>query len=264
MSQIERRVYLVKAVKTNTATPTEERELVDIFRRLYRRHRVENHLFDQDELYSAYLMAAWNAVYRAKLNVGDPVLFCVRRGNGAMLDYYRSESRLRLVLVCEDCSAEWSYDRPNIGQPCRHCGGQLKSQERTVHSRLSLERASAHHSPVGHTGRQDDQIDSRDSITITFLTGRNKETKITWSKPEVFDFLVSVIEAEGKSGQSRLDPLMLRVAKSALEHQVPFRDEAMRQYGKSSAWAVYAEGVISRLLADSTQSFAVKQEAPIQ
>lgn len=265
MTQIEQRRYLVKRVRAGVATANEERELADIFRRLYRPHRVTNYLYDADEMYAAYLFAAWNAVYRAKPNVGDPVMFCIRRGRGAMLDFYRSESRLRLVLVCQECSSEWPYDRPYIGKDCRHCGHTvLRSYERTVHSRLSLERASAHHGPVGPAGRQDEQDDSRNSITLTFLTEKNKETKTTWYKPEFFDFLVSVIEAEGKREAPHLDPIMLRIARSALENQVPFRDEAMLQYGKSSAWAVYAEGVIARFLADRTQSLATGQEAITQ
>lgn len=260
MTQIEIRRALVKKIKAGTATTSEERELADILRRLYRPHRVTNYLYDADEMYAAYLLAAWNAVYRAKLNVGDPVMFCVRRGRGAMLDFYRSESRLRLVLVCEKCSAEWPYDRPYIGKECRHCGhAVLRSFERTVHSRLSLERASAHHGPVDPTGSQESKTTQVESYVFTFLNQRNKETKVTWYKQEFFDLMLALVEDDGKTAAPVLDQTMRTIAKTALIHKVPFRDEAMVQYGKSSAWSVYAEGVIARFLADRTQSLAVRQ-----
>jgi len=253
MTQIEYRRSLVKRVKAGDQAA--ERELVDIFRRLYRPHRSVNYLYDPDEMYAAYLIAAWNAVYRAKLDVGDPVMFCVRRGSGAMLDYYRAESKLKLVLVCGMCSSEWPYDRPYIGKVCRHCGNDsLKSHERTTHSRLSLERASAHHDTTTLQGQQE-----RDkSFFVELLNIGNKENKVTLSKQVFFDFLITLVEDEGKKATPALDPVMLKIAKSALANRIPFRDEAMLQYGKSSAWSVYAEGVIARFLSDRTNSHLIE------
>jgi len=88
---------------------------------LYKPHKIENYLYDQDELKAAYLVAAYNALSRAKLDVGDPLAFCANRGKGARLDYYRKRSSEALNLICEECHTEHSYSYFILDNGCKHC-----------------------------------------------------------------------------------------------------------------------------------------------
>ena len=90
------------------------------FERRYQPHKIDNHIYDADEMKQDYLWACWNAIPRAKMDVGDPILFCVRRGRGAMLDYYRRIGSQRLFRVCMDCGYKHTYDARITN--CRECG----------------------------------------------------------------------------------------------------------------------------------------------
>lgn len=119
---------ILQKIQENKSTPQENNIIVKEFDRRYRPHKITNYLFKQDELKSEYMIACWEAIFRAKLNVGNPIMFCIRRGYGAMLDYYRSTSSKNLLKICPKCNISVAYDRRNIN--CKICGTEYKSIEK--------------------------------------------------------------------------------------------------------------------------------------
>ena len=114
---LDRKKLLVSKLQSGECTAREEHELCLEIENCYRPHKIDNYLHSQDELKSDYMIAAWSALHRAKLGVGDPVMFAVRRGNGAMLDYYRSVSNKRLRKRCS-CGLDHRYS----AKSCKACG----------------------------------------------------------------------------------------------------------------------------------------------
>ena len=129
---LEEGKQLIYKVQKGIASKVEERKLIEEFRCRYRPHQHINYLYDQNELESEYLLASWNTIFRAKLDIGDPISFCVRRGYGAMLDYYRKISSDRLILICPLCGSEYTYDRRNKNCKNKFCTytGELESREK--------------------------------------------------------------------------------------------------------------------------------------
>jgi len=125
-------------IQLNISTSEDESLIVKEFENRYRPHKIDNYIYDPDDLKSEYLIACWNAIPRAKLDVGDPIAFCVRRGKGAMLDYYRKVSTQRLVKICESCNTVVAYDRRNVY--CKSCGEEYISlmKEDTVHEFVEI------------------------------------------------------------------------------------------------------------------------------
>lgn len=117
-----------KRIKEGKASFDDEALILKEFESRYVPHKIENYLFDQEELKAEYMFACWNAIFRAKMTVGDPIAFCVRRGKGAMLDYYRRVSSNKLMKVCSECNTKVAYDRRN--QFCKLCGSDYISMEK--------------------------------------------------------------------------------------------------------------------------------------
>lgn len=114
---------LVEKFKANKLTPKDERILYTELESHFKPHKIDNHLYDQEEIKSEFMVAAWNALHRAKTDVGNPILFAARRGYGATLDYYRRVSAQRLLKICTKCGAPHTYDhrRKKCSNPA--CGG---------------------------------------------------------------------------------------------------------------------------------------------
>ncbi len=110
---------LIKKLQEDIASTADQRKLLNELELRYRPHKKDNYLYDTDEIKQDYLFASWNALYRAKLNVGDPIAFAINRGRGAMLDYYRKVSSQCLLLICDDCGEAMTYDRRNT--KCKSC-----------------------------------------------------------------------------------------------------------------------------------------------
>ena len=132
---LEESRQLIKKLQTNKILVKEERLLLSEIEARYQPHTYNNYLYDPDDMKSEYIMATWNALFRAKLNVGDPIAFACNRGRGAMLDYYRKVSSERLILYCPSCGREYTYDRRNIcckNPDCKHYQKEdvLKSREK--------------------------------------------------------------------------------------------------------------------------------------
>ena len=120
---------LIKKLQLEETTQIDEQRLLKEIKKRYRPHKNENYLYDSTELEQEYLIASWNALYRAKMNIGDPMAFAINRGRGAMLDYYRRINSQRLILICDDCGCKVTYDRRN--NKCRNCGCiELTSMEK--------------------------------------------------------------------------------------------------------------------------------------
>lgn len=134
---------LIKKLQAGTLTVPEENKLYSELQSRFRPHKIENHLYSQDEIEEEFLLASWNALYRAKTDVGDPFAFAIRRGNGAILDYYRKVSRERLVYRCPDCGEVYSYDHRRKSCDNPTCIGELISAEKYEYTDLSVISDSA-------------------------------------------------------------------------------------------------------------------------
>lgn len=121
---------LIKKLQDNKLSPAEEMQLYKAVEEKYRPHKTSgNYLYNEIELKEEFIMATWNALYRADLDLGDPLMFAVRRGNGAMLDYYRKVSAEKLLFVCQDCGHTMSHDHRT--KSCKLCKStNLKSIEK--------------------------------------------------------------------------------------------------------------------------------------
>lgn len=117
-----------KKIKDGNANLWDEYTVLQEFKRKYVPHKIDNYLFDPDEMKAEYMFACWNAIFRANMCVGNPISFCVRRGRGAMLDYYRKVSSDRLIKVCINCQNKVAYDRRNLF--CKKCGADFISLEK--------------------------------------------------------------------------------------------------------------------------------------
>ena len=127
----EESIKLIAKLQDGSINRIEENKLYAELRSRYRPHKIENWLYDAEEMEEEFILASWNALYRAKGDVGDPISFAVRRGNGAMLDYYRKKSRENLIYQCTECGTIWSYDhrRKRCDNPlCEH--GTLISKQK--------------------------------------------------------------------------------------------------------------------------------------
>ncbi len=130
-------VVLIQKLQKNKISIKEERLLLAEIEARYRPHLKTNYLYDPDEIKAEYIMATWNALFRAKLNIGDPIAFACNRGKGAMLDYYRKISSEKLILFCPSCHNEYTYDRRNIFCKKTNCRnyqleGLLQSREKEI------------------------------------------------------------------------------------------------------------------------------------
>jgi len=119
---------IIKKIQEGNSKLMEEKIILSEFERRYVPHKIENYLFSQDELKAEYMFACFNAIFRAKIDIGDPVAFCVRRGKGAILDYYRSICSQRLIKYCPECNVVVAYDRRN--KQCKQCNTEYSSCEK--------------------------------------------------------------------------------------------------------------------------------------
>lgn len=120
---------ILSKIQNNQATITEQRVMLNEIKSRFKKHQHTNYLYDQDEIEAVFLEFSWKALFRAKLDIGDPVSFACQRGHFATIDYYRKVSSQMLVLVCSTCNNSMTYDRRN--KRCKMCGGsELHGQEK--------------------------------------------------------------------------------------------------------------------------------------
>lgn len=121
MEQTLTNEIIIKIQKGQKPTLTEQSHITKELLKFFKPHQNQNYLYDQDEIKSAFLIAAYNALGRAKLDVGNPLAFCARRGYGATLDYYRAVSSQKLFYQCDECSTIFSYTHKNTKNGCPKC-----------------------------------------------------------------------------------------------------------------------------------------------
>lgn len=110
---------ILSKIQQNKATITEQRVMLNELKSRFRQHKHTNYLYDKSDIESVFLESSWNALYRAKLDIGDPISFACNRGYFATIDYYRKVSSQMLVLKCECCGHTMTYDRRN--KECKMC-----------------------------------------------------------------------------------------------------------------------------------------------
>ena len=114
---------LVHKFQTGKLTAKDERALYVELESHFKPHKVDNYLYDQEEIKSEFMLASWNALSRAKIDVGNPILFAARRGYGATLDYYRKISSQKLLKICSKCGTAHTYDHRRKECSVPNCGG---------------------------------------------------------------------------------------------------------------------------------------------
>lgn len=127
---------IIKKIQNGCASPLEQKFVYDKLIKAYKPHTY-NYIYDQDEIKNEFLFHAWNALYRVNLNIGDPICFAVKRGRGAMIDYYRKISSQNLWFFCQDCGHRMAYDRRT--KKCKKCQSKnLISLEKIEYTFTSL------------------------------------------------------------------------------------------------------------------------------
>lgn len=121
MEQTLTNKIIIKIQKGQNPTLSEQSHITKELLKFFKPHQNHNYLYDQDEIKSAFLIAAYNALGRAKLDVGNPLAFCARRGYGATLDYYRAVSSQKLFYQCDECNTVFSYTHKNTENGCPEC-----------------------------------------------------------------------------------------------------------------------------------------------
>lgn len=214
----EEGIQLIKKLQDGTITIQEESKLYMEIKSRFRPHKMDNHLYTQEEIEEEFVLASWNALYRAKLNVGDPINFAIRRGNGAILDYYRRISREKLIYKCPDCGAVYSYDHRRKECANKSCIRPLISQEKY------------------------------ESIEITNnLTELSVE--LDFDIPIVFLEIIEVVK-----GLDSISDMEKEYAIKAIKNRVSFHDQILES-GKSATFAKSFQDKISQLLSPFKDKF---------
>lgn len=191
---------LIEKVQKEIATPQEERRLFLELESRYQPHKIENYLYDPEEMKAEYMWGAWNAIYRAKLNIGDPIMFCIRRGKGAMLDYYRKIDSKYLIKICPNCGLEVACDRRN--KVCKNCGEEYT----TIHKEESMSVED-----FNQVFSQDDHV---------------KQVEIE----EMFEEVIQLIDTSDFNEELKI------ITIASLTNKVDFIEYA-KSIGKSKQWA---------------------------
>lgn len=225
LSLEESRELIIK-IKSGKSTKSDEYKLYMEFKSRYRPHIHDNYIYNNDELESEFLLNAWNAIFRADPNVGDPIMFCVRRGNGAMLDYYRKISSQKLILECPMCNTQYTYDRRNKSCKNPHC----KCYKNEKIGLISKEK----------------------EITDEFITDKYLvHTDNIINSIEIEETLVEVINFLEFID---IDKFEKNLASEALKNKMDLYDYA-RYTGKSHSWSVYFKNKIISILRPYKDNF---------
>lgn len=92
--------------------------------RRVRRHYARNVLVEPAEIDSEFLLGCWKALPRAKLNVGNPLMFMCYKGGMAVVDLFRSRIEKGVLASCSDCG-QTRNTLMKAGRPtCRSCGSR--------------------------------------------------------------------------------------------------------------------------------------------
>lgn len=220
-NKIDQLRIMVKALQDGVASAKTERDLYQELESRYKPHKMENYIYDREDMREEFLLEGWNALYRAKLDVGDPVTFAVNRGNFAMIDYYRKVGSEKLILVCKDCGHHMTYDRRNTA--CKKCySTQLTSEEKEVLSEMS---------------DFDTNFTSSDSFTTSVEID------------EILSELIQLIEITDE-----LSSTYKSLAVEALKNKERFYDYA-KSTGKSHSFAIALEKKIQSFLGQFKDRF---------
>ncbi len=209
----EESIIIIKKLQNGTISRSEENKLYSEIRSRYRPHKIENWIYDAEEMEEEFILASWNALYRAKLDVGDPISFAIRRGNGAMLDYYRKKSRENLIYQCVECGTIWSYDhrRKRCDNPfCEH--GTLISKQKY------------------------------ESTTTVDLNTIDIPVEIDLDMPIIFKEIIDLIQSLESISEMEKD-----YAIKAIQNRLSFHDHIVES-GKSSSFAQNFQEKISKIL----------------
>lgn len=92
--------------------------------RRVRRHYARNVLVEPAEIDSEFLLGCWRALPRAKLDVGNPLMFMCYKGEMAVVDLFRSKIEKGVLASCGDCG-QTKNTLMKAGRPtCRSCGSR--------------------------------------------------------------------------------------------------------------------------------------------
>lgn len=220
---LEESKKLINKVKKGIATRQDEWKLMQEIEFRYIPHKHENYLYDPEELRSEFLMAAWNAVFRAKPDVGDPIAFCIHRGNKAMIDYYRKVNSQKLIKYCPICGTEYTYDSRN--KVCKNSECQpvdLLSKEKEYANTDSMELQNL--SVVDHV---QEKLEAEEMLVAIISYIQNMETM----------------------GDTFKD-----LATDAINNRMDFYDRA-RMSGKSHSWSINFKKQVIDLLKANKDKF---------
>lgn len=89
-----------------------------------RRHYDRNVLVEPAEIDSYFLEGCWKALARAKLDVGNPLMFMLYKGELAVVDLFRSKVQAGVLASCNDCGQTKRVIMKGGRATCRSCGSR--------------------------------------------------------------------------------------------------------------------------------------------
>lgn len=113
------------------------------------RYIKKNVLVEQGEIESEFLKGCWKAMQSAKLDVGNPLLFILWKGQLAVAQLFRKQIKQGVKLTCVTCGdASMGYAKGKV--QCGRCGSTNVTTQMVLvnESQLLDERAEGERGPI--------------------------------------------------------------------------------------------------------------------
>lgn len=86
------------------------------------RYRGRNVLVPDSDIESEFLLGCWNAIHKAKLDVGNPLNFILWKGRLKVASLFRSRIKKEVRSRCYDCGNEGRISYRTKVPTCKACG----------------------------------------------------------------------------------------------------------------------------------------------
>lgn len=147
----------------------------------YRNKITAGSMIDFDDIQQIFLIACSEAVYKADVDMGNPMLFILQKGKWAVVDALRSTYRQTITQYCDNCHSHTRLFERNGIPICPKCGAEGHS---TVHRDQIINNDD---------GTVIDQIIAEESLedqVIEKLFIEDFKKKLSGRKLEIFELII--------------------------------------------------------------------------
>lgn len=196
MSSLQNSIELISAAKDNDIAMN---RLVSLIAKEHMPKRVSkyykrNVLVEQADIDSAFLFACYQAVGSAKIDVGNPLLYVLWKGELAVIQLFRKEIPKGVSATCPTCETTVSLARRNGKNVCSVCGStDIKTFMKEIgDSQLTDTERAAGKTSYDRAKNSDPyrELDALFSMNIYDITVEEMRSHLTGRVRELFDILV--------------------------------------------------------------------------